>query len=459
MSFETCKWNDFLTPPQGYRPTDLLLLTYSLHPTALEETLVQSGMTRTYAQNPEELAAHVRCFCQQDRWQDSGALWQEHLYTQLLLAKKKIVAVKGQKGSFHPKLLAILYESSQPAGSPLLRVVVSSRNLTGTSSREAALCLETDCFSGKNAVSWDLLFAGEDMREDAVYQKLQQADFTACVQILFGQNAACEFVVSGGGSAPLPGLLRSWSQGARRFVAVSPFLGGWEFVESFLPVENGRKQYSRALILTNRGISRQLYDQSRQHDGLFRCLGNGTEDIGTDDFLHAKVYAVQDAGGVYHLLVGSANFSENGFNANTELMVHVTSTQVNFCKCIVDPLRDSLTPCTLQTDDDATRPGMAVPQKELTDEQVRDLCGKIRLAQSAQELANLFYQVFREPVAGRDPVDYAVDVLGNCAPGDTEKRGVWRRNLQRYGAQNSLTDAVRPYYQALAGILEAEENQ
>ena len=454
MSFEICKWNNFLTPPQGYRPVDMLLLTYSLHPTALEEILVQSGLTRRYGRNPKELADHVLCFCQSNRWQDSDVLWNEHLYTRLLLAKKRIIGVENKNSSFHPKMMAILYENSQSKEKQLLRLVISSRNLTKTSNREGALCLETDHFnSTNNQAQWQSL---EDtaigIENSAVYQKLLQADFTACAGNLFGEGTVCEFLISGTNCKPLHQTLQACVDNAEQFVAVSPFLGSWEFIKNFVPKQNGN-----ALILTNQGIPTELFSVSETYPVLFKCLpdSNGQQDAETENFLHAKMYAVEGNDGKHHLLIGSANFSENGFCRNTELMVHLTSEETNFCEQIRATL-SNLGQCILQKESDTEPQDTAVPELDLTPDEVQELCKQIlKSKREKAELANLFYQVFEEPLKGREPMDYAVDVLSQNG---TDRLNVWRKNLKNYNAQE-LPDAICPYYNTLRELLGVEERE
>ncbi len=457
MSFKTCKWNDFIIPPKGYRSTDLLILTYSLHPTILEEVLIQSGLVRRYRDNPEELADHVRCFCQVDRWQDSDALWNEHLYIQLLLAKKRIVGVERHSGSFHPKMMAILYESCQHEGEHLLRLVISSRNLTKTSNLEGALCLETKCFNSMgNEEQWQFLFKNIsiDINKDVLYQKLLQADFTLCVEKLFGIGTVCEFLVLGEKSKSLYEILKTHASTAKQFIAVSPFLGSWQFIQDFIPNDD-------ALILTNQGISEELFFVSEKYPKLLRCLYNSDEqqDADAENFLHAKIYATEGYNGEHHLFMGSANFSENGFCKNTELMVHLTSKETNFCWQIRASLPPELGQCTLQMDSDTISQGAKVPKYNLNPDELQELCKKISdLNSDKDELGTLFYHVFGEPVAGREPVDYAVDVLGNCDLNDTERLNNWCENLENYAAYD-LTDTIRPYYNMLIKLFGVDERE
>ena len=447
-------WNAFLVPPQGYHPTDLLALTYSLHPTVLEETLVQSELPWSYAHSPENLAEHVLVFCQKNRWLDSGALWSEHLYTRLLLSRNRIVGIEGKTSSFHPKMLAILYAGNGSAGGQLLRLVISSRNLTQTANLEAALCLETTRFEGGNPKPWRMLLDGQNVQQNAVFQKLEQADFTSCAEQLFGSGASCEFLVSGEKEGSLAELLRNCGRNARRFAAVSPFLGKWEYLEQFLPVRAGKTPFADVRILTNRGISRELYNKTHG-TGLLTNPGRGAgaEDPGAERFLHAKMYAFTDARGRHHLLIGSANFSENGLERNTELMAHLTSGETDFCQAIWDSAAENPV-FEPQEDSDTRPPACDLPAGDPVGNTTLQICDAIREQEASAELAELFYRVFRQPVRGRAPVDYAVDMLGSCVPPDTAQLEIWRQNLEAFGAGKALEEPVRTYWQRLKTILD-----
>lgn len=461
MAFEARKFNTFLSPPKGYQLTDLLLVSYSLSPDALDEVMAQSQITRTYHQRLEELAKHVVCLCQNDRWtKDISYQWKEYPFTHLLFCKGRVVGIPPSKGSFHPKLIAMLYQKEGQSDQKRLRMVISSRNLTTESYLEGACCLETDQFAGK-PINLAFHCLSDLTGSSNINWHLLTADFSNCVKtsLGLGPDAGYSFDTAG---PSFRDTVQRLANNASEFVAVSPFLGNASFLEQFMPV-NGQ-----AWIITNDGVSPDLAAWNEIHKRIYFPAQSKSEfpdeasaqnQNANSVTLHAKVYAMTcptEKGPEYHLFLGSANFSEHGFSRNTELMLHLTSRQVDFCTGLLDSLGD-LQLCTGAESYEIERPaGLPLPVLDDDAHTVQELLTAVEESWKEAALQTFFYQVFQKPFQNKAPVDYALDILGSYSEQvEPNLRSVWKKNLDELDP-TYLPESLRHYDTELRRILSLE---
>ena len=463
MAFNAETFNVFLSPPKGYLLADLLLVSYSLSPDALDEVMAQCQITRTYHHKLEELANHVLCLCQNDRWtKDISHQWKEYPFTYLLLRKGRVTGVPHSKGSFHPKLMAMLYKKEGQVNQKRLRVVISSRNLTTESYLEGACCLETEQFAPQ-LVNPVFEILRDYTGDSSILQDLLTADFSACVKesLGLGPDAGCRFWAAG---TAFRNTIQSLASASSEFVAVSPFLGTESFLKQFLP------KRGQAWIITNSIVSKELADWNQTHKCIY-FLPKPKEDTADEHSaqrgradsvtLHAKVYAMTcptEEGPEYHLFLGSANFSENGFCRNTELMLHLTSRQVDFCA----ESRNSLGALELCTESEVCEadPPTSLPLPVITDDTgtLQGVLAALEENWKEAALQAFFYQVFRVPVQKKAPVDYALDLLGSYYEKNKQARELrldWKRNLDEL-EPTCLPESLRHYHTELHRILSQE---
>lgn len=416
--FETVAFNQMLNPPKGFLPVELAVLSYSASAGALNELIKESGMVLSYRAKMEDMAKHIWVALQNDRWTSGDKISEFHKYTRLLVKQSRIFG-QTHRHSFHPKLVCMLYEDRQNADQKKIRLIVSSRNLTGEANREAALAIETETFQasgGQNAPLCSLLDTafGSSWQESKLSSLLPQADFSDC---LGPQVKVLEFLTPKDDA--LFTALSVLSKKASNFVAVSPFLGKPEFLTALFPQARG----NNTLLITQRQVSREILDLRSPNVSVqcFKDHSPAAGDDGSNDsesaVLHSKMYAytVEDEAAEqceYHLFIGSANYSENGLRNNAELVVHLVSrdSRYNFCNLLRN---SSLSDCEALPDESRSQPpfGYPIPLaediEETTEELVADIC-----AESANDiLRSYFYSVFREPSSKQYAIDYVIDVF------------------------------------------------
>ncbi len=479
-TFDTKKFNDLLTPPDStWKPAEILSLSFSIGSKALNEFIKLSRIDETYP-NEAEWAKHVWVFLQDGRWTTQDVA-DSDAHTQILLAYGRVFPVvpstipscSDKSALFHPKLAAILYKRKAPAGEEssdkssaevseeyLLRMIVSSRNLTGESNLEAGIWMETQDFGSSDPVLQGLLDAafsgcpalakqGTKTMNCEIAQKIIHADFQKWAG-RYGLKKP-EFLTP---QAGLEGKLMALKNAAE-FAAVSPFLKGPDYLKKFLP------SHGNWHILTTRRLYKDIYDaeftytdptgnqqtlhlRDRMRYVVQKTSGEDAEPVK----LHAKMYACNFQNGaqfVSHLFVGSANFSERGLNTNYELVVHIESNDLDFC--------DLITSVGTETDfvraEDAEKlpAGCVVP--EAADFDAADAAARVAEEKDNDRLRQFFADVLQSKSTEPRAMDYAMDALRER---DEEgKRKTWKANIK--GPNCPLPEHLQPYQKMLENIL------
>lgn len=460
-TFSTKPFNELLTPPKGWQAEELLSLSYSISVEALNDLVKLSGIFDTHRRKTPE---HVWLFCNKKGW-TTQKINPGYLYAKLILIERKHVFAVDADHTFHPKLVAILYkrtqddETAQQRPEHWLRLIISSRNLTTEKNLEAGVVLDTDDFSAaKNKVLGSLLQTAfknnADLADCKLIKYILHADFSAWTK---EHNLdGIEFLTPQNG---LANALDTMKNNADDFVAVSPFLHNPAYLEKHLPAN---KPW---LLITTSEVLDTVCDATTK--GGIR-LGDRmvcyTFDRDPSPKLHAKMFATRTADRS-DLLIGSANFSQNGLERNYELDLHIwcKRAEYDFYDLLTTPITKAITPTTKDTEPPA---GQDIPAMFAHPDSIADSIAKER---DNDILRSFFTAVFTVPdtldaVRSRMPyaVDYALDAKADASlpacivPKDEAARKklykLWADNLSK---APTLPGRLRRYRDELEKLLTA----
>ena len=419
--FESKKYEELIKPDNGWKTTDLLCLSYSANPRYVEEVVRGTGMNKAYHDDLETICKHALFVLQQDRavgaWEDR----YDNLIAQHLLCNGHIVAFLHEDGeaSFHPKLiLQVLRKENEQK----LRMIVSSRNLTGENLLEGAICLEGAPDGGHAGKNGQLIALFNKIKENEQTAELLDRMIGLCEQTEFcvGDGSTAEVLVGGIEKSLLLDRFEKDLQAADDCVIISPFLSA-SFLKKHL---NNRK--IQPLVVGNR--SDYTADFKAEMDKLpFYVLkeenssdGNSEEDSDNETenvsglTLHAKIYAM-DKGDSSVLYIGSANFSHNGFCRNCEIVVRVKTEKLRYADELRTALRDRIEPCGEEwtREPDTEYESRCLP--EVVDADVDKIKAAIvqRFAEQRkkEQLVDLFYELFGKTISEEEPINDAIKKL------------------------------------------------
>lgn len=478
-SFAEKKFNNLLVPPHGWQAEELLTLNYSFGYDALNELVSLSGIFRTY-QNHHDVPDHIWVFLNEGRCTTQSPNSKD-LYARLLMLRHRIFSVKTNV-SFHPKLTAILYRDKEYPKDPkkkLLRMIVSSRNLTTERNLEGGLVLETETFDDAKVdpALNELLkqaFTGKagkvpnpspaDITQCNVAWHILHADFTNWYTS--HKFDSLEFLTPQLGKQNQ--TAQSWqpnntlttrlaaAQNSAEFVAVSPFLNDLTYLEHYLPSHNNW------MIITSHIVNKKFSVPFLQaYPNKLKCYAQEVVKDGNLETeypsLHAKMYAytLDSANGLEdHLLIGSANFSANGLEKNYELDVHIVSRQHDFCAL----LKDAFKLGDVVSDKPSTPPPGYNVAEELDDSEDGLLDAIAGTSENAL-LRQYFESVLGGDSHAPEALDYAMETLSaandpslSSAERITNFYDIWRINYR--ATTMDLPDELLCYKNELGSLIE-----
>lgn len=435
--FEEQKLNHMLEAPKNFKCTDAIFLTYSLNLGILNDMLIQCGITSTYNDNEDSLKLfpdHVTCFMKKDRAIRDEASDFDKLYAQLLLNRDNCRIFGMDKRTFHPKMYAFLYENENDASEKTIRLIITSKNITGSSYYEGAICVEGK--PGKDRVSNNdglvMLLneiaekeknnnsveysnggkykdGGEHYNVGEYYRSfvelIAKTDFSGCIREMTGdEEAGYRFLVSPKEVSHENRIFLPFD-GYKKVRVISPFLGTYDYIQKAL------ENVPNWLIITRKEIEESLLPMDALERKSFienmKCLKICKESKESKDSkeskekedslveLHAKIYAFsspknEKAPGL--LYIGSSNFSENGLENNYELMIKIETYKQDFVDLLDDALKKYLDNCIVtQESENADFDSCYFDYCNKSSEEI---IGKILQKKEEDELGNLGRYLF-----------------------------------------------------------------
>ena len=328
---------DILRPPAGYRLDCTVMTTYSLDLEVLLAlplaVLAQAdGGVEELLEDPllllealREASGRVHVFV--DEAGIALPSVQRQLYAALEPSVHPVRAPGG--GAFHPKVWVARFESDERE--PLLRVAVASRNLTFDRSWDVALVSEASPGHEPQAASEPLAHLVKHLPElgrEALEPKLDTA-----LDTIADELSRTAFPAPDGFRSPiafhalgLEGQESGFWQpvaGARRLLAVAPFLGQGALQSLAEQVAGDLRLVSRAEALD--GLPEQALEPwDEKHVLMEAALDEpGDDTAGRPSGLHAKLIAAEYRSRV-HWFMGSANLTPAAFRGqNVEVMAQL----------------------------------------------------------------------------------------------------------------------------------------
>jgi len=329
---------DALRPPEGATLDMAVATTFSLDLLTLlmapwAFALLESRAQHSRAEDDNEAvglldavrrhADRLTVFCQ------AGQIALRERNRLVPLLERCVVPVTVPAGLFHPKVWLLAYRS--PAGDLTHRLIISSRNLTPDRSWDVLLRLEQSSRGTILPQVADLVDALPGLAIGGLERRRAKAmrDLAArCREVRWAMpNGFDRLRVHVLGLGPVTASL--WPKRADRVVVVSPFLGPELLAR--LPRAPRRVLVSRPDALDglahaaggrDPGWTTMVLDADAsppaEQGGALRPADPATALVG----LHAKLYG-WDAGGRSTWLVGSANATMAGWEANVEVVVEL----------------------------------------------------------------------------------------------------------------------------------------
>lgn len=465
-TFSAKQFDELLTPPKGWQAEELLSLSYSISVEALNELVKLSGIFDTHGRKTPD---HVWLFCNKRGWtqQQNNPGYR---YANLILAERKHVFTVNARHTFHPKLVAILYkptpteqkkddETAQKKPEHWLRLIVSSRNLTTEKNLEAGVVLDMDDFSAaENKVLKSLLQTAfknnADLADCELVKYILHADFSAWAKA--HNFDGIEFLTPQNG---LAAALDTMKNNANDFVAVSPFLHNPAYLEKHLPAN---KPW---LLITTQQVLDTVYNAATKSGIKFGnrmvCYTFGQD---PPPKLHAKMFATRNDDRS-DLLIGSANFSENGLEHNYELDLHIwcKRAEYDFYDLLTTPTTAAVTPTSQDTEPPV---GQDIPQVFADPDSIAD---SIAAERDNDILRSFFTAVFTVPdmldaVRSRMPyaVDCALDAQADASlpacmvpEGEAARKELYKLWADNLSKAPTLPDHLRRYRDELEKLLTA----
>ena len=426
--FESSKLNALLQPPAGWDTTDALFLTYSLNPKVLVSVLTDCGLRMTYANDPEKMKKHFLCLMQNDRFADDDDKLPP-LFAWLLTCDRIRPVKRENSSSFHPKLIALVYQNNDDDTQKKLRLIISSKNLTKSTYLEGAVSIEGIVGGNPQSQNESLAAMIETVSESDPFAKniaelIRNTDFTKDIQnIIKDKNAEYKLLTVGGGSKlALP-------QNPQKLRIVSPFLGDWNFLSGVIGNCNCWKVYTR------REVPQGLANVP-DFDKHFFCLPDSGNENSPE--LHAKIYALTE-NGTHHLYIGSANCSANGFGVNRELMLHITSNTCDFVDALdAAPNRFTETPKPYDPTEDTLPEGKELPEVPEAEE---TLLAQVKEETEQELIVHFFCEILECSVDRETYLETAASVIVGMDKEDLKGRV---RNY-KYRCSGRIPETIRCY--------------
>ena len=445
--FDFRKLNDILTAPKGYRATDALILTYSLNLKSLNDLLLFSGITETYfrggrnhknsSNGASAFPRHVTCVMQKDRAVTGDTAADKHAYYARLLNKEgSIKKIARESRSVHPKLLVFLYQKKNEESEEqeqIIRLIISSKNITSSNYLEGAICVEgvpggQDVPANADLISLikNLLSEPRSDEQEQLLGALSKTNFIDSVRCILGDDGdddvAYSFVRSVNDQDT---IAKAMPKGVDRVRIISPFLGTWGYTEEFLKDAFGNNDDLTNCdwrIITREYVQPDSLPNGELPEGKFFYPGLTGNSAGESQAseetepvtLHAKVYGFTktDENGLESmLLLGSANFSKNGLERNHELMLKISSKEVDFVDWL-DCAALNLGKCSVTQEPDEGLPegGELAPEETSAEE----LAEMILRERGTDELARFIQHVLDRTIRRDTMLDEFIKCIVNA---------------------------------------------
>lgn len=329
--------SDALTPPAGMRFDLGVVTTYSLDPTILLSIplhLAWLGLGDSHdpltdpirlVEALRRVASRLTVFSERGRMQAPDR--PHPLYGLLEGMIHESVAPHG--GAFHAKLWLLRFSANEGKDSPLLRLVVPSRNLT--SDRSWDLCLQMEGKPERRILAANKPLSGLIATLPKFTSKPLTEERTAELSALSREVSRCRwnlpkdfnevrFHVLGTGRQPTRWL----PERSEEMGVISPFLGE-------LALKALQKSTDKPVFLLSRG--EEMDRMPSVLSSFERCITlnpqaevSDEEDVGLVQLrgLHAKAYVLKK-GWNTHLVIGSANATDAALirGSNVEILVEL----------------------------------------------------------------------------------------------------------------------------------------
>lgn len=364
MEITTNKINNIFKTPRGYKVTHIFGTSYSVNGSVLNDVIKQTVIHRN-----EEFYNNVLFVCQNNRYVGGLGKGDSDPVARILFLEERIIGVE-QSGSFHPKVWIFRYENKKEAEKILYRVAVLSRNTTSQNMLEGGIVLEGFVGTAKtnsNQGLIDFINSVEAVKGDEVVKQIiedmEKVEFETegfdSYAFLPTKNTKNKTL-----SADIKEDIKEnikENKKVENSVAISPFLGN----DNFLNVKNiitRQAEYTEEVKTNFQDVNFWYIEDTDSENTSEQVENDSTYSFSENEHpLHAKVYAF-DYIGESVLYAGSANYSENGFNNNTELMIKITSNKIKFAEAIMNSFNGRLKPITNIYDSDKEEP---IEPKEL----------------------------------------------------------------------------------------------
>lgn len=466
--WESKKFNELLKPDSGYRTTDLLLLSYSMNPHYVQTAIKDTGIHHTY-KNEIDMAEHILCVLQEDR---APGAWDDcyvNTLTQCLLYKGRILGFPHNGKSFHPKLAVMVMQDAEKK--QRVRLVIGSRNLTSQNYLEAAICLEGDVKNADDGTNdtpgivcdpsglvklLETTVSGIDVNFWKTIQYcISSADYTESIHRIDPDITKLDILAGGDGMPGFGSFCTDWAS-AKRAVILSPFISVSHLKDYLIGMNHKEVHIYANPSDYTKDMERLLNSQNlnSQKNVTFKVCArpqsNGEADDGEADepaadgvFLHAKVYAM-DLEHRSVLYIGSANFSENGFARNYELLVRIEKN-CNSADSFVAALKDKMKDCTAapakiwESGGEEIEPQPLPKLPKVVEAQLEKLRERYENEQEQENLTEFVYELFGETVRGA-PIDFAAKRLLEMSVDDF---GRLRERLENTVAHGDQAKALK----------------
>lgn len=440
--FKNEDFQGFFAPPADYQTEEILLFSYSLNLVILDE-LIRKSEIFSFKNNSSDLekelsrvSQKVTCFVQSDRraGELKGTPSTEYAYQLFLRGSVKTVPHdKANTKSFHPKLWAILFREKNDENRYLLRLVISSRNLSKQNMLEGAIFLETDFFESQTYESnTDLTQMMEDIGYDpqnTLYKKIASANFSNCISAILPEGLTlqkykiCTNMHSENNQ--VIGLQGLFPKEYTKFTCVSPFLGK-DMMNAVMCAnkdnllitrKNANTQEINYICKSKNCETYYIYDKKNEIEASESEISAFEKD---EMPLHAKIYGFDCENNRSSLFIGSANFSDRGLGAeqNHELMLMINGEYKD--KGFAQLLRDDFNNVgkiekIVETEGEDFPEGKTFEHgmtKEQVDKALKESIGRILNNHESEcnwKVLNAVFEVM--PKTGEKVVDYAFRVM------------------------------------------------
>lgn len=477
--FKSGNFQDFFAPPEGYHTEEILLFTYSLNLTMFDEVIRQSKIVNydkdKQAQCFDDVSKKVACYVQSDRGAGDFYDKKDTRYAFQLYQRGCVHTISHediQPKSFHPKLWALLYKNEKEEY--LLRLVISSRNLTKQNMLEGAIYLETNTFlKDCNKKHKDLIQMIKEVTGSLapknIIEKIEKADFSDCIKAILPENmTVIEYEIFTNShqkdNGDIVGLQDCFPKEYSLFTGISPFLGDGSKVNEVLSqgrdnlIITRKKSYTQTVFNTLSNIAEIFY---LSRSGQTESDEDAEIQFDADEIpLHAKIYGFDnDSTKISWIFIGSANFTEKGLgkDGNYELLlgVKVKNKETGLAKLLRDDFNNlvKITEASTNQDSDFSIGKVIEDPTKKDPEQIKAALETGLKALSAErektcnwETLNTIFK--RSPKAEEQPVDYAVRGIREATESEVLKIINRAKNI----TTEDCSDSVKSIVNELCGL-------